>query len=292
MSEESGNLLTATSETIPRVKVTNDYVIKNIPVISAGLIFFGILKQSGFYLMFGINILSYMTFAEAIAFSIPFFSILILYFIFTYLVAMSVGEYIFKLASPKEDSIKRVRSQFKLFKIVTPVAGLLFFGFALFIPDPGDKTEIILLASSLLILYLVMMPLGKAIFPNDLTVQPKLTTQSLVTFFGVICLVGPVLFSIWQAAVIKFEPSDEYVEITFKNEKSLTTNANLIYVGRVQSNTFLYDRKENEPVVLTNEEIKEVRWRNKLNANEPSKNVSNVGDSVKRKPLVDSSIKK
>ena len=64
-----------------------------------------------------------------------------------------------------------------------------------------------------------------------------------------------------KTVIQKNGPISKVTILEFKDNKTLKTSDSLIYVGKVEKFTFLYNKTNESPEIISNDEIKSIKWQ-------------------------------
>jgi hypothetical protein len=229
-------------------------LIKISSLSGAFLIFCGVLKLSIFYHHFGIDIVDYLTFSEIITSFLDDLNILVLFsllFIVQSWVAFGYG--INKSKLPLEIYFEHIMNFAYLHKkryiLFFLIFGLIIYVLTYFI---GIKYIFIYLITfcSLQLFSLIFMSKDEV---GEIDIAPIPTALIIV-----ICtIISVILLSQRDVEVVSKNKGEVNIYQTNKVFSCSRTN-NLIYLGKTDNYTFIYESSDDKAIILANNEIKEI----------------------------------
>jgi len=240
----------------------SDILLKYIPLASVMLIYLGVLKSLVYYRIFGIEILNYISLSEAILFSLDFILIFVIGGVLGVIFSMGVMPFkkMDELVENRSGISKEQRREkmdnlsnnvFKWFYIIIGIGWLIVTIIIMILEkeikwiDFGLTT--IIFGSTMAGCQFVRVGIDKKGVLTD-------EVRSIIAI-GLLLTIYVACDSVRSAELIKTKKPIINTLIVLKENKSIATTDSLIYIGRTDKYTFLYDKNVKASEVISNDEI-------------------------------------
>lgn len=241
-------------------KLNIDTLFKVVSVIPGILIILGTLKMTIRYVVFDINIIEYTSLSEMIM-----SAVLETFFLTVYIIVLaSMGMFGDKPMYMRSENYRPNWVSDNIVYISTSVlaSSVIFTSLPIDDDASGKYWRMVILVSSMyififLIFTLVVHNVAKSLGP---TVNPNVVKVSLMSL---VLIVWSLLHSSNMPSINeKYGRKPSQVSSIFLEDKTeIKLDSSLVYIGRVENFTFLFNRKTEEKTVIPNSDIKKYVYR-------------------------------
>jgi hypothetical protein len=240
--------------------------IKALPLFTGYLIAIGLVKEIVFYHYFGIPILEYISVSDGLLFSLDdFMSIIaemvLLYFLITGQLIIVVRRLLIK-HSDHFTTIQRDKQQNSKAMFIIGYCFMFFYYpgmqtfFAIQWPSQSFSRSIGV-SFVFCVIMLILLEYYRRYFAKSLSAK-KRTTLILILMFGE--MGDLIISSIEKMENLTNYPPASITVIKFKNDSTLQTSDNLIFLGHSEKYLFLWHKDTGGPEIISADEVVDLKW--------------------------------